>query len=146
MSASGDAESFLRRARGRRITEIAQTGVGAWLLALFASIIAGMQQVFELLILPFVLFIDVAEASVQAFFIEPFGLVPVGVRESARGLFGFGIAGLPVAVVVVLVTFVVIVWFLQMPITSNILPGFILDNRLVDFLFTSPEEEGEGEA
>lgn len=138
-------ETF-REAEGRTTGSIVQQGIAAWMLSIFLSLIAGFQSVFEFLFLPFELLIDVAVASVDAFILTPFGLTRIGFIASARAILAnFGLAGLPVSIVIALVSLLIVLAFLQLPITSNILPGLFIDNRLVEFFFTTPEEEAEGE-
>lgn len=134
-----------QEAEGRGITEIAVQGIAAWLLGAFLSLIAGFQSVFEFLFLPFVILADIAVASANAFIIEPFQLTRFGLFASAQAIGEFGIAGLPVSVIVVLISLFIVLVFLQFPITSNLLPGLFVDNRIVEFFFTTPEEEAEGE-
>lgn len=134
-----------REAEGRSITDIAVQGIGAWLLSVFLSLIAGFNQLFEFLFLPFRIFIDAAIASLNAFVIEPLRLTRFGLFASAEAISEFGIAGLPVSVIVVLVTLFLVLIFLQFEITSNLLPGLFVDNRLYSFFFTTPEEEAQGE-
>lgn len=138
-------ETF-QTAEGRTTGSIVQQGIAAWLLSIFLSLIAGFQSLFEFLFLPFELLIEIAIASADAFIITPFGLTRFGFIASARAILeNFGIAGLPVSVIVVLVSLLIVLVFLQLPITSNLLPGLFVDNRIVSFLFTTPEEEAEGE-
>lgn len=144
-----EALDYIDRAKGRSIVEIIGNGIAGWILSMFAAMIAGFQTIFDFLFLPFEILIDVATASADAFIIGPFDLVGIGTDVSAtaiRALEGFaGLIGLPVAVVVVLGTLLIVITYLQLGTSSNLLPGLFVDNRVVDFFFTSPEEEAEGE-
>lgn len=134
-----------QEAEGRTVTGVAVQGLTAWIIGISLSIIAGFNQLFEFLFLPFRILIDVAVASANAFIIEPFQLTRFGLFASAQAIGEFGIAGLPVSVIVVLTSLFIVLVYLQFGITSNLLPGLFIDNRLVDFFFTTPEEEAEGE-
>lgn len=138
-----DPSQILDRARGRDITEIVQTGLGGWLLALSSSVILGVQQITELLLLPFVLMVDVGEQAVTMMLIEPFSLMPIGVQESAAELSAFGIAALPMAAVIVIVTIIIVMAATSISFTSNVVVGMVAGNRLWDFFFSDAEDETE---
>lgn len=136
---------FIARARGRTPAEIIVEGIGGWWLAANVIAISGLQTIAEFMLLPFRLLMDVAGASVNAFILEPLGLTSIGAQITGGELDIFGFFALPVAVALALGVLLMVLLYLQLPITSNILPGFLLDSRIVAYLFTTPEEEAAGE-
>lgn len=149
MSASGSGGltpiEVINQARGRPLSTIAVSGIGGALLAWALGLVQTIQTLFSFILLPFELLIDVAAESVSAFILEPIGLVGVGADITAGELDVFGLFALPVSVVMALGVLFIVILYLQFQTTSNIIPGLFIDNRLIDFLFTSPEEEAEGE-
>lgn len=119
--------ALLDRAKGSSLTDIAKRGFGAWLLALATSAITGLQTFVELLLTPFRLLIDLAQASVGAFFLEPLGIVTAGAEASQQGVREFGIFGLLVAIAIVLAAFYMVLRYLQEEETSDLIPGFVSD-------------------
>lgn len=136
---------LIDEAEGRSLTSITVQGLGGWILSMWVSLIAGFQQVFELLFLPFKLMIEIAGEAVNAFILQPFGIVEAGAEITSREIVVFDFLALPVSVIIALGTLLIVVLYLQFNITSNFLPGLFVDNRLIDLFFTSPEEEAEGE-
>jgi hypothetical protein len=126
-------------------TEAVRRGFVSWILATSFSVAAGLQTVFEFLFLPFDILIDVVAASATAFILEPFGIVGPGADITSQSIDIFGIFALPASVVIALGTMTIIVLYLRLEITSNIIPGLFVDNRIVDWFTTSPEEEAQGE-
>lgn len=126
-------------------TEAVRRGFVSWILAVSFSVAAGLQTLFEFLFLPFEILIDVVGASVVAFILEPFGIVGAGADITAQEISIFGIFALPASVVIALGTLTIVILYLRLEITSNIIPGLFVDNRLIDWFTTSPEEEAQGE-
>lgn len=145
MSSGQDPQTVFDRAQGEGITGLAVNAIEAWILATALSVVAGIQALFDLLFLPFELFFDIASSSVETFILEPFGIVGPAAEITAEEVVLFDFLALPAAVAIALGTLFVVLLFLQLDITSNIFPGLFIDNRIVDFFFTSPEEEAEGE-
>lgn len=127
------------------VTEAARRGVVSWILAVTFSIITGLQTVFEFLIMPFTIGIEVVQAAVISFILEPLGIVGAGADVTAQEISVFGVLALPVSVVIALGTLFLVVLYLRIEITSNIVPGLFVDNRIIDWVTTSPEEEAQGE-
>lgn len=146
------------RAAGVGVFQAIGQGLAGVFIALGVSIIAGVQTVVDFILLPFFLFIDVAEASVQGFFIGPIlgiedapglgdvpGLIPVGLAETANALIGRGLAALPIATTEALGLLLLVLGFLALGFTSNVIPGLGVDNPLWDRVFGTPEEEFDEE-
>lgn len=136
---------LIKRADGKSLTTIAKNGVGGWLLALSIAFITGVQRVWEFLLLPFEIFVNVGKKAAEGFFIEPLKLIPIGVETSGRYLDTFEFLGLPAAVGIVLLSFVIVLGATSLGITSNVVPGLIVDNPIWDRLFGTPEEESDDE-
>lgn len=146
MSSGQTPMEIINQAEGRSITGIVINAIGGWLLALGLTAISGLQTVAEFLSLPFVLLIDVGYASVNSFIIGPIEqVVGTGVAVTANEIQLFGIVALPFSVLIVLATLTIVILYLQLEISSNIIPGFFVDNRIVDLVTASPEEEAQGE-
>lgn len=126
-------------------TEALRRGIVSWILAVTFSIVSGLQTLFEFLLLPFTIGIEIIQASVVTFILEPFGIVPAGADVTAQEISVFGVFALPLSVAIALGTLVIVVLYLRLGITSNFLPGLFVDNRIIDWVTTSPEEEAEGE-
>lgn len=126
-------------------TEALRRGLVSWILAVTFSIIAGLQTIFEFLLLPFTIGIEVVQFAVVSFILEPFGIVGAGADITAQEISVFGVFALPVSVVIALGTLLIVVLYLRLEITSNIIPGLFVDNRIIDWVSTSPEEEAQGE-
>lgn len=139
------ALELINKAEGKSLTQIAKQGVGGWLLALSVAFITGLQKVVSFLLLPFELFTNVGREVVQGFFIEPLGLIPIGVSTSGQYLDTFEFLGLPAAVGIVLLSFFLVLAATALGITSNVVPGLVVDNPIWDFLFGTPEEEADDE-
>lgn len=132
MSASGSGipstTDLLDRARGRGLTGIAKQGLGSWILAIITAGVTGLQSVLQLLLVPVDLILELADASVAAFFLEPFGIVSTGAATTAAAVSEFGIFGLLVAVSTVLATLWIIIQYLQeQPTTDVPIPGLSFD-------------------
>jgi hypothetical protein len=86
--------------------------------------------------------VNVAVTSLQASILEPLGIVTAGAQASGNAVQSFGIAGILVAVGLVLATFFLITQFLQEEETSDvsIVPGF------PDVPFFGVTEEGEDDS
>lgn len=148
MSASGgqSPREFIAQASGyESLAQLIRDGIGGTILATFTQAIRAVGAVASLLLVPFVLLVDVARESVNNFILVPMGIVPIGADVTAGELSVLGLFALPVSVVIALGTFLIVILYLQWRITGNIIPGIFVDNRLVDFIFTSPEEEAAGE-
>jgi hypothetical protein len=146
MSASGSgvpsASSLFEQARGRSLTSIAKTGLGSWVLAVVAAGVAGLQSFLQLLLVPIDLMVQLANASIAAFFLEPFGIVTSGASATGEAVEQFGIFGLLVAVVMVLATIYIIAQFLEREDTTDVpIPGFIVDPPLPGIGVDEQEEE-----
>jgi hypothetical protein len=146
MSASGSgipsASNLLTRARGRGLTSIAKQGLGSWILAVITAGVAGLQSLLQLLLVPVELLVDLANASISAFFVEPFGIVSRGATTTAQAVEEFGILGLLVAVGIVLATIYLIAQFLEREDTTDVpIPGFIVDPPLPGIGVDEEEQE-----
>jgi hypothetical protein len=146
MSASGSgipsAGNLLKRARGRGLTDIAVQGFGSWILAVITAGVAGLQSILQLLLVPINLIVDLANASVAAFFLEPFGIVSEGATTTAEAVSEFGIFGLFVAVAVVLATIYGIGQFLEREDTTDVpIPGLLLDPPIPGIGVDEEEQE-----
>lgn len=145
-SSSGtSAIEIFREARGRGVFSVIAQGLAGWFSAIGIALISGAQTIADFLLLPFVLFIDVARASVEGFFIAPARLPLFGLEESARALVGQGLAALPISTSVALGTLLLVIAFLALSITSNVIPGLTIDNPIWDRFFGTPEEEFDDE-
>lgn len=132
---------LLSEAEGKSINDIAKQGFGAWLLAVAASAITGVQTVFNVLVVvPLEVMATVMRESAAAFLIEPFGVIESGAQTTSGSLDFFGIFALPASVVIVLLTLAAVGLYLSQRSTSDVLPGTFTD-FLGDLLGT--EEEGE---
>lgn len=140
-----DPMTLINRAEGKTLAQLLKQGIGGWLLGVSVALIAGAQTVLEFLFLPFDIFIDLAGSSVSAFLLEPMDLPAAGYGITARALESLGIAAGPVSTGIALFGIVIVLGYLALNITSNFLPGLIVDNVVLDFFFTSPEEEADGE-
>ena len=146
MSASGSgvpsASQLLDRARGRGLTGIAKQGLGSWILAVITAGVAGLQSLLQLLLVPVDLMVELANASVAAFFLEPFGIVTSGASTTADAVGDFGIFGLLVAIGIVLASIYIIAQFLEREDTTDVpIPGFIVDPPLPGIGVDEQEEE-----
>lgn len=162
MSGSGDEASRLfQQSQGRSFFSIIGQSVNAIISAFGVGTTRGVLAILSFLFAPFVLFFDVAAASVNAFLIEPLtggnfpglgevpGVIQAGIAATSSAIIqtvGTWMAaiGLPTSVLLVLVTFGIIGLFLSLGPTSDIIPGIFVDNRVYRFFFTTPEEEEEG--
>jgi hypothetical protein len=146
-------QELLDEAKGRDLGQIAKQGIGAYMLALVAAAISGLQTIVDLLLLPFEEFYKVGTTSISEVFIEPWNIVTGGgnvevgaIEATAEALAGqFGFLSLPVANFVVLLGILVVVVFIALGITSNFAPGVLVDNPIWDAIFGTPEEEGDDE-
>lgn len=146
MSASGSglpsASNLLDRARGRGLTSIAKQGLGSWVLAVITAGVTGLQSLLQLLLVPVDLMVELANASVAAFFLELFGIVTSGASTTAAAVSDFGIFGLLVAVGIVLATIYIIAQFLEREDTTDVpIPGFIVDPPLPGIGVDEEEQE-----
>lgn len=122
------ALELISRAKGSSLTDIAKRGFGGWLLAIAAAAITGLQSMLELLLTPIRLLRDLMAASINAFFLEPLGIVIAGSNTTTAGVREFGIFGLLVAVAIVLATFYLIIRYLQEAETTDVpIPGLVVD-------------------
>ncbi|GGL26044.1 hypothetical protein GCM10009037_07110 [Halarchaeum grantii] len=136
------AEYYLDRARGTSLTNLAKRGVGGWLLALAGAGITGMQSMLQLLLTPVELLTDLMAASVNAFFLEPFGIVIAGASASAEGARQFGIFGLIVAVLIVLASFWIVIQYINQQDTTDVpIPGLTVD--VIPFVGVDEEVDAE---
>lgn len=120
------ALDYIDRAAGVSLTDIAKRGFGGWLLAIAASAITGMQALLNLFLAPIRLMIDLMRASINAFFLEPLGIVIAGSNASTQGVMEFGIFGLLVAVAIVLTAFYMVIQYLQEAETTDVpIPGLV---------------------
>lgn len=144
-SSSTDPSTLWSESQGLGVTDALRRGLVTWILATVFAVVSGLQDIFNFLTLPFRFFVDISFAAIDAFILTPFGLTSVGAEITGQELDVFGVLALPISVVIALSVLFLVILYLQFEITSNILPGIFVDNRLIDFIFTSPEEESEGE-
>lgn len=142
MATLPSSTTLLNRASGKSLTTVATNGIGAWLLAISTAAIAGLESILSLLLLPVNIAIEVAWSSARAFVLKPLGLVTVGAETSQTGIRSFGFLGLPMSVIVLLITFAIVGWYLRRQFTSDFLPG-----TFTDFLgsLVGVNEEGDDE-
>lgn len=124
----------------RSLTAIAKQGFGSWLLAVAAAGIAGMEAVFNLIVIvPAQALQDVATGAVEAIFLAPLGIVTSGADASSTGAGEFGVFGLIVGLGVVLLGFLLVNRFLEFEMTSDAIPG--LSSDVIPFFGADEEEE-----
>lgn len=140
-----DPMELINQAEGTSLTALMVRGIGGYILSVWVSLIAGFQTVFEFLFLPFELLINIATESVASFVLEPMGIIEEGARITGQEIQVFDFLALPIAVVIALASLGIVIMYLQFGTTSNLFPGLFVDNQIVDLLFTTPEEEAEGE-
>lgn len=139
---STSASGLLSRARGRSLTQIAKQGFGGWLLAVSTAAITGLQTFLDLLLTPIDLMLQLANASVNAFFLEPFGIITEGSEASAQGVAEFGVFGLIIAVLVVLGSIFIIAQFLERQDTTDVpIPGLLIDPPIPGIGVEEEEQE-----
>lgn len=138
MSTQPSADSLLNRAKGRSITSISKQGIGAWLLSVSASFIAGTQSLTRLLLFPIDILIRISDAIADAIILSPLGVVIAGSEASARSVARFEFLGLPLGTVIVLFTFAIVALYLRQPWSSDFLPG-----TFTDFLGIGTEESDD---
>jgi len=140
MSTQPSATSLLERAKGRSLTGISKQGIGAWLLALSASSIAGVQSLERLLLFPIDLIVRISDSVADALILKPLTVVISGSEASAASVAQFELFGLPLGTVIVLGTFGIVGLYLRQPWTSDFIPGTFTDF----FGVGAEEEEREG--
>jgi uncharacterized membrane protein len=123
------ATELLNRAKGQNLTNIARRGFGAWLLSVSAGFITGTQSIIDLLIItPANLLTNFMGASLNAFLIDPLGVIIAGSEASQQGVRAFGLFGLIVGVVVVLATLWIIIQYINRQDTTDVpIPGLTFD-------------------
>lgn len=121
------ASSLLDRAKGRSITGITKQGFGAWILAISASAIAGVQTVTDFLLFPFNLMIRITDQVMDSLILKPLTIVATGSETTAQAVTEFSLFGLPLGTGIVLATFAMIAWYVRRPSTSDLVPGTFTD-------------------
>lgn len=132
-------------AEGKDFATIMKNGVGAWFVAVFGAAAAGFQEAVNFMFLPFRVFVDIATASIDAFILAPMGITEPAWQQTAQELLAFDVLAGPFAALLALAGLGIVLLYLGLPRTSNFLPGILVDNVIWSTLFTTPEEEEEGE-
>lgn len=140
MSTQPSATSLLERAKGRSLTGISKQGIGAWLLSVSASFIAGTQSLTRLLLFPIDLIVRVSDSVMDALILKPLTVVISGSEASAASVAQFELFGLPLGTAIVLATFSMVALYLRQPWSSDFIPG-----TFTDFLGVGTEEEEEAD-
>lgn len=139
MSTQPSASSLLERAKGRSLTGITKQGIGAWLLAVSASAIAGVQSLTRLLLFPIDLIVRISDQVMDALILKPLVVIISGSEASAASVAQFELFGLPLGTAIVLGTFAMVALYLRQPWTSDFIPGTFTDY----FGIGATEEEEE---
>jgi cytosine/uracil/thiamine/allantoin permease len=112
----------------RSLSSIWREGVGAYLLAISASAIAGTQAILDfLLFTPINIMQEVIVTSISSLVLEPLGLVDSSTQATAQAVNNLSILSLPAAIGVILVTFFIINLYLGRRSTSDLVPGSFTD-------------------
>jgi len=116
-------------------------GIGGLFFAVFTAISTGILTVGDVIVQPLSAFADVGAKIVETLFGETIlGIISSGAQETQRaleGAFSLGPFTIVLAVGVLLVTWLLIRWYLNEDETSNIIPGVGYDIPVV-----GTEEEG----
>lgn len=136
---------------GRDPISIIVQGFAAWFMSIFLGVISGTQAIVDLLVFPIQALADAGVAAVENLIIRPlgltepaFGITSQALQTLSQEFTFFGLISLPVSVVLIGVTITIVLFIGSWSVTGFI-PGFVVDNRLLGFFFTTPEEEAEGE-
>lgn len=141
-----DASWFIEQAKGRSISNVIVNGIAAWALAATSAAITGMQNVLDLIVFtPVDVGTEIIWASGRGFIISPINeVLPAGSRITANSLEEFGIIALPVGVGVLLLTLVLVTWYLRRGETTDLpFPGISID--LIPFVGVQEEDPDEDE-
>lgn len=140
---SSSTSDLLDRAEGKSLTRIIIEGLGATIFAAFASAAAGIEVLFDLVILtPANVLMDVLEESAFAFIVEPLGIIIEGAEASQNSVGEFGILGYIAGIVVVLAGYMLIARYLNERETTDLpFPGIQVD--LIPWV--GVEEEGDAD-
>lgn len=132
-------------AEGKGITKLIVQGFGAWIVAVFGAVAAGLQQALNFLFLPFTAGMDIAKAAIDAFILQPFSITAPAWAQTATEVQSFEIIAGPVGTALALSGIVIVILYLSAPITSNWLPGLMVDIPIWGWFTSTPEEEEQGE-
>lgn len=138
-------EEMFSMAEGKSLTSLVVKGFGSWIVAVTGSAALGFQQAVNFMFLPFVLLYDIAYESVNSFILSPMGITDPAWAITAEELVALDILAGPAGTVMALVGLYIVLRYVALPITSNVLPGMMADNVIFKWLFTTAEEEEEGE-
>lgn len=129
---AGDAES---------LQAIMKQGIGGVFLAIFVSIIAGIEAVVHVVVEPINALASSLARLTVATFGRPAEIIIAGIVQTAEsfgGAFALGPATFVVSIASVLAGLYLVGQFLQEPETGNLVPGLPFDVP-----FVGQEEEGE---
>lgn len=134
-------EAFRRASESDSLGESIRIGIGATITAIGMSLVSGIFTIADVVLKPLTSLGDVAAFGVEVIFGAPLDVILAGAEESMRSLTGgwsLGPFTLPFAVAIVLLTFWIVLQYLEEPETGNVIPSLPFD-----LPFIGAEEEGE---
>jgi hypothetical protein len=128
MASQPTPESLLDRAEGRKLKAITKQGIGAWLLSASTASILGSQAIVELFVLtPVDVVTNIMDSVAMALIIKPLSVVITGSETSAEAIGSTFLFGLPLSVVLFLVSLFIVSMYLSERETSDLIPGTFTD-------------------
>lgn len=143
------AWELIDEAEGRDIGAIVLAAVGSFIYAISQGINASINAAFSLFVDPVDALIDGSVDIVNALWGGWVDILEEGAKTTVESLapgsaWAIGPFTQALSILTVAIGLYLIAWVVGQEYTSNLVPGLLVDNRLVAFLTTTPEEEEEG--
>lgn len=138
--------ALIERADGKQLSVILSASVGATIYAFFQGIIEMMQTAFDLYIAPLAAMIDGVVTMVTTLYEGYSAVIEQGTTTAVQSIapgatWAIGPFTQALSIGIVIVGIYVVARAIAAPWTSNLVPGILVDNRIVSFFGETPEEE-----
>lgn len=130
---------YLAMAEGKDLNQITVEGLGGYIYAAFAAMMAATIAFFQIPIKGFEGVADAIGSIIQGFLVSPTEGIATAAALSAQQVSIFGFLALPAYVVVVLMSFGIVALYLSWKSSGNLIPGIPWDFPSPGF--QDPEED-----